>query len=105
MPGVFGAWPCGAGAVPEVPRIRESETVMAERVLMKIHCGGGHIAAEYKDVINEKYPFWCQACDDEGLDPDLRSGKYPWSLTSEIIDEPGHWQDTTSGRVFIKDES
>lgn len=68
---------------------------MASRVLIRVYLGCG-TELTFKDCIEEKYPFWCDDCGDYH-----REGKYPWKLETEIIEEPGWWQDTTSGRVFI----
>lgn len=49
------------------------------RVRLVVTGDCGHVLWEGYDKIEDKYPFWCQECDD-----DKRSGRYPWSLTSEV---------------------
>lgn len=35
--------------------------------------------ATFTDTIAEKYPFYCETCEDQ------TSGKHPWSLTTEVV--------------------
>lgn len=43
----------------------------------------GHVLGTWTDSIEgEKYPFWCEECD-----ADKRIGKYPWTLTTEIVQD------------------
>lgn len=43
----------------------------------------GHILGVYSDAIKEKYPFWCDKCQE-----DKRLGSYPWKLTTELVYYP-----------------
>lgn len=40
----------------------------------------GHELGVFINSISEKYPFWCMTCDQ-----DKRMGKYPWTLTTQIL--------------------
>ena len=40
----------------------------------------GHVLFEGLDVVEEKYPFWCEICEEY-----RRDGKYPWRLTTEVL--------------------
>ncbi|HUZ38234.1 MAG TPA: hypothetical protein VMV17_18075 [Streptosporangiaceae bacterium] len=53
-------------------------------VILTVTCASGHIVGTYENTIEEKYPFWCQECDDFGGGGDLRMGKYPWTITTEV---------------------
>jgi hypothetical protein len=57
---------------------------VTQHVKIKVFCDGGHLVGEYTDEVNEKYPFFCYQCPDHPRD--LREGKYPWYLTTEIVD-------------------
>lgn len=57
-------------------------------VKITVTCPSGHEVGNWKDKIAEKYPFYCDTCDDLGDEADLRRGKYPWELTTEIVNEP-----------------
>jgi len=67
------------------------------RVLIRVWCACGKQVGEYWDEIREKYPFWCEDCDE------TCNGKYPWRLDTRVVAQPGRWQDTTSGLVWVAD--
>jgi hypothetical protein len=71
-------------------------TDLTPRVKITVTADCGHVVFEGYDSIAEKYPFWCDECGE-----DRREGKYPWSLAAQIVYEPGRYEDTTSGRVWI----
>lgn len=50
-------------------------------VIITVTCDEGHVIDQYIDSIDEKYPFFCGTCDD-----DKRDGKYPWSLTTQVVE-------------------
>jgi hypothetical protein len=52
-------------------------------VLITITCKCGAVIEEYTDRFEEKYPFWCDGCDE-----DMRTQKYPWSLNTKIVSRP-----------------
>jgi hypothetical protein len=51
-------------------------------VRITVTCDAGHVIGTWLDTIEEKYPFWCDECDD-----DKRTGKYPWKLTTEVVQD------------------
>lgn len=53
-------------------------------VTITVICGAGHVVGTYHNKIAEKYPFFCETCEDEHGCGDLREGKYPWSLSTAI---------------------
>lgn len=55
-------------------------------VKMSVYCGSGgygcgSLIGEYYDHIDEKYPFYCEECEE------TTSGKWPWSIRAEAVDE------------------
>jgi len=53
-------------------------------VILTVTCAAGHIVGTYEDIIEEKYPFWCQECDDFWGGGDLRQNSHPWKITTEV---------------------
>jgi hypothetical protein len=49
------------------------------KVEITVTCECGKILGIWIDAIDEKYPFWCEDCDEY-----KREGKYPWSLKTTI---------------------
>lgn len=50
-------------------------------VRLTVTCGNcEQVIDHFVNEISEKYPFYCQHCETQ------TTGKYPWVLTSEIID-------------------
>lgn len=54
---------------------------LAERlcVVITVKCDDDHVVGRWIDSISEKYPFYCNECDD-----DLRQGKERWWLDTQI---------------------
>lgn len=49
------------------------------RVRIDVECGRCHqILGTWYDRIEEKYPFWCDSCED------APRGSYPWVLTTTV---------------------
>lgn len=55
----------------------------AQHVLITVTCDRKHVIGTWTDTIEEKYPFYCDECDDRKC-----LGKYPWTLTTSIITLP-----------------
>jgi hypothetical protein len=53
---------------------------MKYKVKITVQCAGDHVVGVWFNTIEEKYPFYCGECDD-----DIRTGKYPWTLKTEIV--------------------
>ncbi|HEY1706406.1 MAG TPA: hypothetical protein VGG75_42580 [Trebonia sp.] len=51
----------------------------------------GSLLGTWVDKIEEKYPFWCDDCEA------YPSGKWPWVLTTELIDERAQSPDLPAG--------
>lgn len=49
------------------------------QVKLTMICPEGHIMGTYVDSIADKYPLWCDGCDD------TMSGKYPFIVKSQVI--------------------
>lgn len=49
-------------------------------VRMTVTGGCGHVLGTYTDKIDEKYPFWCDVCEEY-----IRTDKYPWTITTELV--------------------
>jgi hypothetical protein len=59
-------------------------------VRLTIYCGScNEVIGVYNDLIDEKYPFWCDGCGDY-----CRTGSYPWRITTEIITETSEQGET-----------
>lgn len=52
-------------------------------IKLTVTCDAGHVLGTWMNAIEDKYPFYCEECDD-----DKRTGAYPWTLTAEIVPEP-----------------
>jgi hypothetical protein len=76
----------------------EPVTDAAQRVKLTVTGECGHVLWTGFDVIEEKYPFWCEECDDM-----RREGRYPWKLASEIV-AVGLAPAEDSGRLIILHE-
>jgi hypothetical protein len=48
------------------------------RIIVTGDCG--HVLFTGMDVVQEKYPFWCDVCGEY-----KRDGKYPWVLTTKVM--------------------
>jgi hypothetical protein len=58
-------------------------------VVMTVYCSHEHVVGVFIDTIEEKYPFFCPACDDAGGYGDLRTaGSYPWHLETAVHPRP-----------------
>lgn len=53
-------------------------------IVLTVTASCGH-SAEFDGKIEEKYPFWCEVCEE-----DRREGKYPWVVTART--EPDGYQ-------------
>ena len=76
-----------------------SERPAGYRVCITVWCGCGRELGTWWDRVEEKYPFWCETCDE------TTSGKYPWRLEAVVVPQPGRWQATTSGWVWEPSET
>lgn len=56
-----------------------------------VTCECGEVIFEGTDTIEEKYPFWCDNCEDY-----KRTGKYPWTLKTRIMPKQAAPEHTTS---------
>lgn len=52
----------------------------AQQVKLTVTGECDHVIWTGFDKIEEKYPFWCEQCDDFRA-----NGRYPWKLASEIV--------------------
>jgi hypothetical protein len=50
---------------------------------MTVYCGAGHVIGDYLAVIAEKYPFYCDECDE-----DCRMESYPWHIDAHVFPVP-----------------
>lgn len=57
-----------------------------QHVKLTVYCDADHVIGEYIDTIGEKYPFFCDECNTQDRENDKRTGKYPWRITTEIIE-------------------
>jgi hypothetical protein len=48
-------------------------------VLITVQCDYDHVIGHWIDTVEEKYPFYCDECDEQ-----CTTGKYPWKLTTRI---------------------
>lgn len=55
-------------------------TVNVVHVRITVTGDCGHVLGIYMDTISEKYPFYCEKCEDYN-----RTGSYPWEATTEIL--------------------
>lgn len=51
-----------------------------QRVKLTVTGDCGHVLWTGFDVIEEKYPFWCDECENY-----RREGRNPWKLATEIV--------------------
>jgi hypothetical protein len=47
-------------------------------VVITVICDNGHVVGQWANVIEEKYPFYCDQCDDQ------LNGSYPWQIVTRI---------------------
>lgn len=58
----------------------ERVVMQPSRIRLEVHCGGCKgLIGTWADSVAEKYPFWCDGCDEYA-----RDGAYPWTLTATI---------------------
>lgn len=61
----------------------DAEPMPAPVVRMTVTGDCGHVLGTWDGKIEEKYPFWCEQCGE-----DKRSGRYPWTITADIVGSP-----------------
>lgn len=50
------------------------------QVKITVTCECGTVIGIFFNTIDEKYPFYCDECDEY-----KRAGRYPWSLTTGVV--------------------
>lgn len=65
---------------PDAKRAFLADQGKPTTVQITVTCECGEILGVWENVIDERYPFWCEACDEY-----KRGGRYPWKLTTEVL--------------------
>lgn len=73
-----------ANKLRALPEYSSLQYVPAGTVIISVWCINDHLIAEYTGTIEEKYPFFCAECGTKFGDGDVRTGKYPWRITTRI---------------------